>query len=493
MNVASGHDNHFRTFRDPAGRLFNLDDRMIRVVSRSGMNDLKAFLDSRASKTLVENGSLVRTDVLEAEETEALVRNIRALEIVGGGGSDEMMLVEHERVPFQSFPYEWPAELLHAAARLTLELAETLLDEGMGLKDATPYNILFRGPNPVFVDLLSFEQRDPADPIWLPEAQFVRAFLLPLLVNRYFDMPIVQLLSDRRDGLEPEEVYRMSGGVRRLLPPFLSLVSIPTWLAARHSDDDTTIYRPRKLDNTEKARFILRSLFRRLRRSLDNLEPKGRKTSAWSDYMTSNNNYSEDHFRAKQTFVAAALTELRPETVLAVGCNIGYFSEIAARSGARVVAIDSDAVVAGETWRRARAANLDILPLVLDLTRPTPATGWRNAECASFLDRARGAFDAIFMLAVIHHMLVTERIPVSEILELAAELTRDIVIVEFVGPEDTMFRRLVKGRDNLFAGLTVEVFEEACRQRFEVVRSQHLEGTSRWLFLLRKKRESTNG
>jgi hypothetical protein len=30
------------------------------------------------------------------------------------------------------------------------------LREGFGLKDATPYNVLFRGAQPVFVDLLSF-------------------------------------------------------------------------------------------------------------------------------------------------------------------------------------------------------------------------------------------------------------------------------------------------------------------------------------------------
>ena len=47
--------------------------------------------------------------------------------------------------------------MLHAAGALTLELAQGALEEGFGLKDATPYNVLFRGSRPVFVDVLSFE------------------------------------------------------------------------------------------------------------------------------------------------------------------------------------------------------------------------------------------------------------------------------------------------------------------------------------------------
>jgi SAM-dependent methyltransferase len=208
----------------------------------------------------------------------------------------------------------------------------------------------------------------------------------------------------------------------------------------------------------------------------------------WSDYMASNNNYSADHFAAKKDFVEKAMAGFLPKRVLDVGCNTGFFSSLAARSGAGVVAIDYDPVVVGETWRNARAARLDILPLVVNLTRPTPGAGWRNSECASFLDRARGGFDAVLMLAVLHHMLVTDRVPLDEIVDLAAELTTDIWIVEFIAPQDSMFKRLTRGRDALHAGLDAAAFENSSRRRFEIVRSQHLEGTSRWLYLMQRRR-----
>lgn len=402
------------------------------------------------------------------------------------GSLDDCVVAEHERIPFPSFAYEWSPLMLYAAAELTLDLAEGLLKDHLGLKDATPYNILFRGPDPVFVDLLSFERRHPGDPTWLPYAQFLRTFLLPLAAYKFFGLSPDHVLMTRRDGLEPEEVYRWASPSRKLRPPFLGLVSMPTWLGARHSPDDTKPYERHLMENTEKAEFILQSLFRRLRRQLHKLAPKN-ASSVWSTYMTSNNNYSSEHFQAKDRFVAQALSECSPASLLDVGCNLGHFSVIGAKAGARVVSIDYDPVVVDEVWRRARAEHLSILPLVVNLTRPSPSIGWRNLENPSFLDRARGSFEAVLMLAVIHHMLVTERIPLDEIISQAAELTTRWLVIEFIGPEDSMFRRLTRGREELHRGLNREVFESVAIRRFEIVRSQHLDDTHRWLYLLRKR------
>jgi hypothetical protein len=437
---------------------------------------VKAFLGSKTADRFERTGRVVSSRVLDESESEAFLDR----------GSDGLA-IEHEPIRFQSYPYEWAPEMLYAACELTLDLADSLLDEGLGLKDATPYNILFRGPDPVFVDVLSFEKRVPGDPIWLANAQMERTFLLPLLVNRNFGIRLAQLLTVRRDGLEPEEVYNLSSRLNRFAPGFFALVTLPVWFGAMQDKNDLRIYRPRKSDEAEKARFVLRSLFRRLRRTLRRLEPSSDRQSTWSEYMGGRNNYSEEGFKEKTEFVQRAIVEFAPARALDVGANTGHFSVLAARHGSSVVAIDHDEVVVGEIWRRAKAQTADVLPLVVDLTRPTPAMGWRNGECASFLDRARGGFDAVLMLAVIHHMLVTERIPLVEIIDLAAELTRDLLIIEWISPKDSMFRRIARGRDDLFTGLTAESFEARCGRRFEIVRKQGDAQGTRQLYLLRKK------
>jgi SAM-dependent methyltransferase len=473
------------SFRDPGGSLVAHEGRIFRIINATGAADLRAFLEAPCRNQLSTEGRVVATEIL-TERDRAQLLETASVQALYASVSGEMVL-EHEKIAFPSFPYEWAPEMLYAAAELTLELAKALLADNLGLKDATPYNVLFRGPSPVFIDVLSFERRDPGDATWLPYAQFVRTFLLPLLANKFYGVGLDQIFLSRRDGLEPEEVYRWASAAQRLRSPFLSLVSLPSWLGKRHNQDDQSVYR-KKLQDPERAQFILRALLKGLSRTLAKLRPASGKHSVWSDYMTANNNYTEAHFAAKQKFVQRMVAEVAPKRVLDVGCNTGFFSSLAARAGASVVAIDYDPVVVGDVWRGARDAKLDILPLVVNLTRPSPGSGWRNAECAPFLDRARGKFDGVLMLAVVHHMLVTERIPLPEIIRLAAEITTDLAIIEFIGPADSMFMRLTRGRDELHKDLTPEVFEKTCEPYFEITSTEHQEGTSRWLYALRKRR-----
>ncbi|HEV2911823.1 MAG TPA: methyltransferase domain-containing protein [Pyrinomonadaceae bacterium] len=472
------------SFRDPAGALLSYEGRILRLVNKQGEGDINAALASQALRGFVDSGHVVKAWPLAQEGMRELLGDARLADLVNN--NQVSMVVEHERIPFQSFPYEWPPEMLHRAARLTLDLGEAMLAEGRGLKDATPYNVLFRGPKPVFVDWLSFEPRDPADSTWLPYAQFARTFLLPLLVNKHFGLQLGPLLLQKRDGLEPEEVYRLSGWAKRLRLPFLTLATIPTHLGAKQGSD-TTIYQRKTEENVEKARFILEQQFKRLRRLLKRVEPDAASASAWADYMGAKQHFTDEYLQRKEAFVKSALEEFKPEKVLDIGCNTGYFSGVAARAGARVVAIDQDPIVVGSVWRMAEAENLDVLPLVVDITRPSPGVGWRNEECLPFLDRARHQSDAVMMLAVIHHMLVSERIPLPEILELAAELTENILIIEFVGTDDPMFQRITRGREHLYAYLTREFFELNAHQHFNVLRSQEIEPSRRWIYLLQRK------
>ena len=471
------------SFRDPAGRLLSVNGRLFRLVSHAGVDEVMAWLTSPNAQALAASGRWVRPRILDTIEVTNLLQHPALQDLVQDRPT---CVLEHERMPFVSFPYEWVPDMLYEAGCLTLDLAETLLADGWGLKDATPYNVLYQGPRPTFVDILSFERRDPGDPTWMPYAQFVRTFLLPLLMQKHLGLSIQQVFSVRRDGMEPEEVYRLCSPLQKLRPTFLTLVSLPTWLAARRGGDDPAVYQRTHDANSERARFILARVFNHLRHSLNSVAPRSARRSVWSDYMTSND-YSNEAFAAKQAFVQAVLSDCRPRAVLDVGCNTGHFSAIAAKSGARVVAIDADAAVVAATWQRAKSEGLEILPLVVDLARPSPALGWRNRECPAFLDRARKAFDMVLMLAIIHHLLVNERIPLTDILDLAAELTTNLAIMEFVAPGDAMFRRIARGRQDLFSGLSPVTFEAACARHFDVVRAEHLPGTQRWLYLLKRR------
>lgn len=467
------------SFRDPGGQVLVSNDRVFRKINRAGRKDIEAFLTSPAARQCIGDGRIIGSRIIDSTQIASIVPEA----FISGAE----FLFEHDKVFFPSYPAEWSPEMLHAAAYLTIELAEMFVKEGMGLKDATPYNILFQGPRPIFLDILSIERRDPKDPIWIPNAQFERTFILPLLANHHFKITLDQIFLSSREGIEPERIYALCSRIKRLIPPFFSFVTLPVWLGERRKVCGEAIYAAKRHNDPEKVRFIIEHILKRLRQFLNNNSPTNTsRTSVWSGYET-DNTYSSADYAIKSAFIEGLMRDYTPRAVLDIGCNTGHFSQIAARNGAKVVAIDVDPVVVGRLWGVAHREHLDILPLVVNLAHPTPACGWRNKETLSFLFRATHKFDAVFMLAVVHHLLVTERIPLREILELAACLTTNLLAVEFIGPDDPMFRLLCRGRMDLYRGYTKKVFEDTAMAFFEIIQSVRLGEMQRWVYLLKKR------
>jgi SAM-dependent methyltransferase len=440
---------------------------------------VREVLETPAVKRLLKAGRIVPTRFLPS----GVVRPFPDTPEAADGFWE---LLEHERIAFPSYPYEWSTGMLHAAAGLTLEVASELLGYGYGLKDATPYNVLFRGPKPVFVDVLSFEKRDPLDPVWLPYAQFIRTFLLPLAASELLGIPLGTTLLTRREGLDPGEVYRWLSLCDRLRPPWLTLTSFPVWLAHGNTAQDRWLYQPHPVKDPGLARYTIEKLLGRLNKTVERLRPRPSKTSEWSEYAEANS-YAPEAAAVKVSFLERSILQFRPWRVLDVGANTGRFSDIAASHGCSVVAIDSDPVVVDEIWRQAHAKGTAVLPLVVDITRPSPASGWRNRECSSFLSRCEGHFDAVLMLAFLHHLLVTERVPMSEAVDLAADLTTNLVVIEWVGKDDPMFQRLLRGRIRLYENVSEAAFRREAGRRFDLVSCQRLPGMDRVIYVFRKR------
>jgi hypothetical protein len=138
------------------------------------------------------------------------------------------------------------------------------------------------------------------------------------------------------------------------------------------------------------------------------------------------------------------------------------------------VASDTDEAAVEQLWLRARSSNLPILPLVVDFARPTPATGWENSETLSFLERAEGRFDLVLLLGVLHHLQLSDQVPVERIAALSARLTRQWLMAEWIPANDPMFRALLRGRDALYGWLNEQVFLAAFSRWFRVVERQVL-------------------
>jgi SAM-dependent methyltransferase len=454
------------TFRDPAGSLILEGEFAIRTIHPSAREAVLKFLASPFCLRLQESGRMVGTTVSDTPSGLKLA---------------------HPRVAVPSYPWEWTPSQWLAAADLTISLCEEGLAEGWVLKDATPLNILFIGSKPVLVDVLSFEPWDAAagdhpSHIWLAYGQYIRTFLLPLLMNRMLGWPLEMSLF-RRDGYEPAELYKALSFRQRISRDAFWAVTLPSKLD-RSGTAKSKKSTPPQHKSAELALHLLRRNLAGLRRRTHRAMPE-HAGSEWDDYTATMKHYTAQESTQKLDWVRTVVEELRPSHVLDIGANTGVFSALAAGAGADVVALERDGAAAESLFRMSRTSELRIQTIHADLARPTPAAGWNNRETSTLLQRLDGQFDLVLMLAVIHHLILMEQIPVPAIIELVHRLTTRWLVLEWVPVSDPMFQSLMRGRDQLYGSLTEDDLMRACEGRFRSLQRHALEN-GRILFLFER-------
>jgi len=433
--------------------VFTTPDGVFRVVSAAGLQDWEALAAAPLWRELVEEGRVVATE--EAAPSNGLP-DLLAGEAAG--------VLRHERVPFVSYPYEWSFSMLRDAALLQLELNQRALRADLALKDASPYNVQWRGARPVFIDVGSFERLRPDEP-WAGYRQFCMLFLYPLMLQAYKDLPFHAALRGSLDGIAPADARAMLAG-ERFRKGVLANVLLHARLESRYSDTAGREVK-HQMRRAGFSRELLAANFAKLEKVVRGLEWKAGET-AWTGYGE-DNSYDDASAEAKAGFVRAAAARRRIALAWDVGCNDGRYARIASEFADLVVAFDADHATVDALYRRLRdERRKDILPLVMSVTDPSPDLGWRGRERAS-LER-RGTPELALCLAVVHHVCITGNVPVREFLDWLLALDTALVI-EFPARDDPMVQRLLSGkREGSNPDYSVEAFERALEERFAIER-----------------------
>jgi hypothetical protein len=449
------------SFRDPASTVFYLDGRVLRGLDQQAAAEWRALQATSFFPRLLEQGKVCRTTTAPAPT----------------GDRHWALVLEHERIPFVSYPYEWTFSMLRDAALLHLDILHEALDEGVTMKDGYAYNVQWRGTTPVFIDVVSFERLRGGEP-WAGYRQFCQTFLYPLLLQAYKGVAFQPLLRGQVDGIPPRQVRQLLSGRDQLRPGVIKHVTLHSAMESRMSKAGTQNVRE-DLEAAGYSSELNRATVRALRKLVAGLSWRP-DASHWADYQQTST-YTDEERAAKGAFVDQALAGRRLGLVWDLGCNDGTYARIAARHAAGVVAVDLDDTVVDGLYRRLREeGQTRVLPLVMNLTDPSPGIGWRGRERASFFGRARP--DAVLCLALVHHLALAANVPLPEVVGWLRSLDARVV-VEFVDPADPMAQRLLGNlRPGLHDAYRREAFERLLGERFEVERRLELPSGTRTLY-----------
>lgn len=461
------------SFRDPAGYVFVRENRIFRAIDDAAWGRFSELQAEGRLARWMQEGRLVRSWRPDDANLLASFRDEHP---------DYEHFLEHERIAPVTYPYEWPVSMLADAGLHTLQLQLDLLEYGWSLKDATAYNVQFVRGRAVFIDIPSIERPARSD-VWHALGQFQQMFTYPLLLSLYCGWDPRSYFMANPQGQSVEKVGRCLGG-RRLFDPRLWLdVSLPLWFSGKA---DRTAPPPTKAAPPTQAGpgdpRALRYNLERLKRKLQKLAQAYRPAGVWADY-TQACSYEKSAEQFKKNLIREFLEKHRPRSVLDLGSNTGDYSFLAAATGARVISVDSDHDAVELLYRRLQETPADISPVVGDLTSPSPGLGFRNEERTAFLERAPS--DCVLALALLHHLLVSGNLPLAMIRDQLADLTRDLLVLEFVPPTDPMFARLTRHRTEKYESLTLEQVRASLAARFEVLDERALPESPRTLLFLR--------
>ncbi len=454
------------SFRDPGSRVFHQDGEIYRALDDRSMENWQKVAATRFFAEGVAAGRIVGTEP--------------AVGVEPIDGSQWVGVLRHERIPVVSYPYEWTFSMLRDAAMLQLDLLSAALAEDMILKDSTPYNVQWRGRQPVFIDIGSFETLEQGD-IWVGYRQFLRQYLYPLMLTARVGIPFQPWMRGQPDGLTAEELRRVMSSRDLLRRSGLLHVTLPARAERRDHGGGRNIRS--ELKEAGFSKEMIESNVSGLRRIVSGLDWNP-GSSRWNRYAT-----ECDHVRvhrgAKAAFITDALGADAPTAVWDVGANDGYFSRLAAGVADYVLALDADAVILDEFYRSVKANGPDnVLQLVQDLADPSPGVGWRGLERPPLVDRSSP--DLVLFLAVIHHLVIGRNIPLRAVVEWLADL-RARVILEFVSPEDPMVRALTLNRKphEIHRDYNEADLRSLVKEHFVIEREGELPGGTRRLFDLR--------
>jgi len=457
--MTSNFSKENSSFRDPSGFLFYENGILFRQINKSYEKHYLKLMSSGLYDELISKNLMI-----SHEDVDISVKSL-----------DGFKIIKPEKIQFISYPYEWSFSQFRDAAILTLEIQKIALKHNMILKDASSYNIQFKNNHPIFIDSLSFEEYVEGQ-TWNAYGQFCRHFVAPIALMSNKDIRLQQLLRIHIDGIPLDLASKLLPIKTLAMFSLISHIHFHSKSEKKYSSKKINV----KKINMKRRSFegLIENLLSGIKKSKLKLED-----TEWGDYYD-DTNYTDESFNEKQKIVKEFLNLSNPDVVWDLGSNTGIFSRIASETCSTVISFDIDPLAIEKNYIYLKNKNVkNILPLLMDLANPSGNIGWDNNERMSLINR--GPTDMILALALIHHLVITNNIPLDRLVNFFQKLTR-YLIIEFIPKEDSQISRLLVSREDIFKNYDKQIFENEFSKKFNIIKTVNIKNTLRTLYLMKK-------
>lgn len=451
---------HPSSFRDPSGFLYKLDNDLFRCVNRSYKSNYDLLISSGLYKILTDKKLLINHSEISSPPAKK---------------ENTYKILKPEIVNFISYPYEWSFSQLKDAAKHTLEVQKLALSKGMILKDASAYNIQFHHGKPIFIDTLSFEAYDSSKP-WVAYRQFCQHFLAPLALMSHSHISLNRLLSLYIDGIPLDLTSKLLPWKTKLDLNLAVHIHLHAKSQAKHAESRKRI---QSGFNHKKMNLLVEGLII----TINKLKWEPGKTE-WANYYSETHNYDGTALDEKAEIIKKLLIKSQPRTVWDLGANTGKFSKIASELGAQTIAFDIDPSCIEWNYKNVKKDQIqNILPLYQDLSNPSCSIGWANNERDSTIER--GPADLVMSLGLIHHIIISNNIPMDHFSNYLASICNSLII-EFIPKEDSQVQTLLTTREDIFVDYNLETFIRIFERHFMRIDTVEIPNTKRTIFYFQK-------
>ena len=450
------------SFRDPAGKIFYYNNKVFRILDFEGEKRFKFLEENNILKESIKKNFLIESNRINEQDL-----NLKETE--------KKTIIEHKKLNYISYPFEWSFEQLKDAAIHHLNFHIYLLNNNANMIDGSAYNIQFCGFKPTFIDILSIKEYEDGE-YWTAHKQFCENFLNPLILKSKKNIDFNNWFKGNLEGITTKDLNSILSLKDKISYNIFTQVVLLNFFERKAIENDKINLK--KINEKKFPKHSFLSMLLNMKNFILSLNIKKSKT-VWDDY-SSNNTYSLEEENLKKKIVMEFASKYKFNSLADLGCNDGVYSKICLDNGCNsVVGFDYDLNAINNAYKTAKKDKLNFLPLYFDASNPSSNIGWSQKERKGFFERNN--FSGMIALAFEHHLSIAKNIPLDQVIKWLIKIAPQ-GLIEFVPKNDVTVKKMLSLKGDIFKDYNEENFRKLLQNNSKIISETKINESGRKIF-----------